>query len=438
MDITTLNTQNLSRYAGASFQCGCGVCHTVATQSVVFGPSPSLETFFAPLLPSLGVVTVISDAQIRDKTERAFEKRLSRAGYRVHTHTLETGSPASLETAAKVIVPEEAFLVAGAGGGTVADLTKYVAAAKKLPCALILTSPAALGSLTPSAMLHSDGGVEEIYKTPPFSGVFCDMDFLTDLPPALIPAAFGELAAKAVSLFDYKFAHLIAGERFCPHLYELGFAAIDETLARFRDRVLGEKEAAAILAESSLRFSALGQLTGNSRLFCGGEAQAAHALRLLFKHEQRPLKLRGETEFLLSRIVLEVYKNFLARPANFFVPPPSNARRAEKITEYLGVPEKTAIGKMRAIPSPEKLKLFSYRLNEYRDELYEAVCLNAVRLNRAWRVFKRLYPDDGFGLVNYIEPPDAALALALAPDLKEKFTLLSFMKDAGLLDEHIR
>ena len=441
MDISTLNTQNLSRYAGAEFTCTCGALHAVSTQSIVFGAAAlaSLQAFIAPFAPDLGVITVVSDAQVRDKTNRTVEKNLSRLGYRVHAHTLEVGVSAILQNALDiaVAVPEESFLILGIGGGAVADLVKYAAAAKKRPCVFVATSPALLGILTPSAMLKTADNVEETFKTPPFSAVLCDTELLADLPPGLIPSAFGELLSKAVSLFDYKCAHLIAGERFCPHLYELGLAAVDETAAHLRDSALSEKDAAARLAESSLRFSALAQLTGNSRLLSGGEVQSSHALSLLFAREERLQKQRGETEFLLSRIVLEIYKSFLASPPAFFASPPSNLIRAAKIAEYLGIPESIAQQKIRAVPESETLKLRVYRIGEYRDELYSDACAHALRLGRAWKIFKRLYPDDGFSLLNHIDPPDAALALALAPDLKEKFTLLSHLKDAGLLEEHL-
>jgi hypothetical protein len=192
------------------------------------------------------------------------------------------------------------------------------------------------------------------------------------------------------------------------------------------------------IAEHSLRFSAVCQMTGNSRLTSGGEAQSAHALSILLRHEERECKSKGENEMLLCRIVLKAYKNYFCKgSADFFVAPPDNNLRLELISGFFGVDERRALGRIRKIPPVERVALAAYKLAENASELYALVSNFDMRLERMWKIFKRLYADGGYGLTKYVDRSDAALSVALAADLKEKYTMLSYLKDAGFLENYL-
>jgi hypothetical protein len=140
---------------------------------------------------------------------------------------------------------------------------------------------------------------------------------------------------------------------------------------------------------------------------------------------------------LLSRIVSKVYKHILESGADFLCLPPDNNARAKSIAEFLGIAESAAFGLLRPCPNPGTQKIREYKFSEYRRELLPLITEFDFRLERAWRIFKRLYRDDGYSLLGYLEPSDVSLAVSLAPDLRGKYTLLSYMKDTGLLDEFI-
>jgi glycerol dehydrogenase-like iron-containing ADH family enzyme len=429
--------QNLFSLCGSSVSCACGLTHTVYTQSVIFGRGKidALEAAVGGITPPLSNLTVISDRTVREVTGRAFEKKLLKLGYRVSPHTFSVPLFPSAAAAYSVSVPEDCRLIVGYGGGAAADVTKFVAARTELPAVFILTSPASLGVLSPSAMLYC-GGLEQTFKIPAFKSVICDTDYLPrDFTGPLIASAFGELISKAVSLFDYKCAGLLNAERFCAHAYGTAVKIIDDAIEKIPG--MPDEDASAYLAESGLKFSLLAQALGNSRFFSGGESQLAHAIRLLFMFENRPLLLRGETEFLCGRIIAGVYKNFLSFGREFFVPPPDNNERLARIIEFLGVDRLSAMQKLRPVPPADKLKSQGYRYRESRLELLADIETVINRLSLGARIFKRLYPDLGYSLLNYFEPPDISLSAALAPDLKEKFSFLTYLKNIGILDGYL-
>ncbi|MCL2061905.1 MAG: iron-containing alcohol dehydrogenase [Firmicutes bacterium] len=392
-----------------------------------------LAEFAAPLAPPLAAVAFITDAHTREGAGRIAEKLLIRAGYRVRPRMVKNSAAASLQDARSLNICEDVQLLIGAGGEETAELVKYAAARRRLPCAFIAVNPSCVRLLPSSAALIDSAGIEKTYSTPPFAFVLCDTDFLSAAPKNACAAAFGAVVSKCVSLFDYRVSGILNKERFCAQRSARGYAVIDELLTRLAPP-FNFSSAAPLLAEASLAFSHLVREAGNARLLNGGEVQAAHVLRLLFLYEQRHFRQRGENEFLCASAVAGIYQNLLAAPPAFFAPPPDNNARLKQIVQYLGIAEADASVCMRPVPAPQDLKIAAYRLKEYRAELYTEARALVSRLARARTVFKRLYADDGYALQEYLDPPDIALAVALAPDLKEKYTLLSYMKDAGLLE----
>ncbi|MCL2375364.1 MAG: hypothetical protein FWC82_02420, partial [Firmicutes bacterium] len=229
--------------------------------------------------------------------------------------------------------------------------------------------------------------------------------------------------------------HFLAKEPFDFEIMHKGYAIIDSALeffsAPFSPSFL-EK-----IAELSIKFSELTQKMGNSRLLCGGESQTAHAMNLLFLHEERALRLRGEVEMFVAPIVMNLYQSTLLQKRSFFVSPPDNNARLHYLCEFFGLKQQRIINKIRPILSNNEVDLMTYRLDEYREELSELAMKNSSRLQRGWKIFKRLYTDDGYALRKEIDSSDVSIALALAPDLKNKFTFLTALKCMGLLEGYI-
>lgn len=60
-----------------------------------------------------------------------------------------------------------------------------------------------------------------------------------------------------------------------------------------------------------------------------------------------------------------------------------------------------------------------------------------ARLTAAMKGFRRLYADAGYWMKGYLAGDDYAVALALAPEMRDKYTLLTQMRDLGELDRYL-
>jgi len=425
--------KNISKFVSEVFACDCGKSHSFTTGKIIFETNAinKMEEFLKDIVPPLASVLLISDSKIYEKTNRAFEKKISRLGVRVKAHTFEKPPLASLESISKVVIPENCMLVIGIGGGTMADIAKFIAHKKQIPGVFILTSSNALGVLTPTSVLFN-GGVEKEYRVTPFSAVMCDTNYLISVPIQTVASSYGEIVSKSVSVFDYKVNSILNIETFCNEIQSVAYGIIDDTL-----RNVADGSDVIRLTENSLKLSGLCQLTDSTKLISGGEVATSHVAHVLMRYEERNARLKGEREILLARVVQSLYQNFLASKKDFFSPPPDNNLRLECIEEFLGIPQTETIKHIRDILPEKKAKLMQYRLGEYSSELMAEASLNTARLARGFKTYKRLYPDDGFSLNNFLDSGTITLSIGLASDLKNGNSLLAYMKDMGLLDEYL-
>ncbi|MCL2847647.1 MAG: iron-containing alcohol dehydrogenase [Firmicutes bacterium] len=416
-----------------TFFCDCGEDHSLATQKIIFesGAIEKIGEFLSSIAPPLSSVLIISDSIIYEKTNRAFEKKIGRLGYRISSFTFEGSPLASVEVANEIVIPEDCLLIIGIGGGTIADISKYIANKKQLKSVFILTSPNALGVLSPTSVLF-DNGIEKQSSVMPFNIVLCDTNFLSSVPSEVLACSYGEIISKAISVFDYKASGVLNDEHFCSDIHLVAYSIIDDTLRS----VMSDKDIIK-LTENSLKLSSLCQLVKSDKIISGGEVAVASTAHTLMRYEERQARLKGEREILLAKTLASLYQGFLSAKSNFFSPPPDNNKRLECMEEFLGLKQTDTIKLIRRILPIKKSKLAQYMLNEYRDELLLEASLNTARVAKGTKIFKRFYLDDGFSLEGFLDNSTVALSIAFAPDLSDNYLLLSYMKDMGLLDEYL-
>ncbi|MCH5351395.1 MAG: hypothetical protein J1F39_05470 [Clostridiales bacterium] len=245
---------------------------------------------------------------------------------------------------------------------------------------------------------------------------------------------FGELIALDMCAYDMTFASRMRGESVDvetpQRVAHLLSSATDKLRTREKDRrhveeVLTEagKTAAKIVEECP------------KLLHCSGAAQTYEAHRMLCRAENRQLGMRGETEAVICFAVCDFYiKNITDNSFRF---PPDNARRIDSVCEYFGADIRCAAIYADPIYPPIKMRLYEYRRNEFRAEITKLLAGVKSRQAAAVQVFKRLYPDDGYGVRSLVDKTDLPLCLALAPDVFAGDSMLSFLKQTGKLEEYI-
>ncbi len=263
----------------------------------------------------------------------------------------------------------------------------------------------------------------------PFAAVF-DKSCIDDN----LASVFGEIVALDLCAFDMAFACHMRGDAPNTEVSDEIATLVDSLTSALTPVTKNRTEAARLLCDAGKRAAMIASKSPEI-LHCSGAAQTAEALRMLYCAEDRPLGMRGETEMLLCGFVSEFYlKNLTGSPIDF---PPDNNKRIDSICEYFKQDVRKACLFTTPIYPPLKMRLCEYRRNEFRSELTKHLAAVKHRHNAAFKVFKRLYRDDGFELSTLIDRSDLGLCLALAPDVFAADSMLSFLKQTGKLDKYI-
>ena len=367
----------------------------------VFFGLDNIADFLIKLCPPLSLVCIVTSSKVQEVTNRFCEKKLHALGYRIFVHLTDKQN--------LFTVPYETALILASGGNEEFEYAKTLSQKHSIKLAFIQTNIEYINYSNTSVLIINtryEKGDSPLFRT------LCNL-----------PSLFGGLTAKLCAVFDYKFSHIMQGKKYCAETVEAAYKIIDDTIT-----LAGQGMDANMLIENVIKFNAL--LDFNSGAYC-----ASKTLEHLYNFEKTKTKSSGENEFLFSLIVSKVYRQFLMNDLPDFIPPPNNLERLEKMCEFLGFNEHRAIKNLRPILSSEQLKFYNYRFNEYKDDFLVEVNSNLIKLNTAFKYFKRLYDDDGYSLINYLDPSAVNLSLNLAPDVIESdLTLLSYLKDLGVLD----
>ncbi|MCL2234799.1 MAG: hypothetical protein FWC11_04170 [Firmicutes bacterium] len=422
MNINNLNTYPTNQLSKQKFSCRCGETHEISSNIAFDDVENTIEHYIEKIVPPLSLISILYDLSSRQKYERTIDKKLGNFGFRVNPQVCKQGEKIAQK------ISEDTRLILGVGNHRHLNEVKQLAFLLNLPYALVPTCPSShLQSLIPSYQ-KSDQGCIEIFKSPPPNLLLCENDWKGNTPQA--GSYFSLISAKLVSLFDYQASASLNGEKFCFEIFDQALSIIDESI----EQTLGatnQFELERILKENLVRYGALCQLKGNTRLALGAETLAAKIFSSLTYYNGDNI---GENEFLFARILMRLYLNYLENKTEFFTPPPSNNKRVQLISKYFKIPEQIALKNIRPVPNAHKESLSSYKLKIHRDELFALATEFDSKLTLAYSALKKLYLDEGYSFTNYLGKNEATISVALAPDFMQKFTLLSFMKDRGLLE----
>ncbi len=298
-------------------------------------------------------------------------------------------------------------------------------------CKILLAPTHAHFAAAVGAYRTLDGAFAHSFRCPPPDAVAFDEN---DCDRNLA-SLFAETVNLDLCAFDYIFATLMQGRRpDTETVNEIGklVAELTSTLRPItKDRTLAAKALVRAGRRAARIVAARPEL-----LHCSGAAQTAEALRMLCRAEDRSIGMRGETELLLAVYVADFYVKWLACGDGFDFPPDNN-RRIDSLCEYFGADLRRACIHASPIYPPMRMRLYEYRRDEFRTELTRRLATVKQRQNAAWQVFKRLYPDDGYGLKTLIDKTDLPICLALAPDVFAAESMLSFIKQTGRLERYI-
>lgn len=209
--------------------------------------------------------------------ERA-ARTLRQAGIPCETHILARRRPAPNEETlgeAAMHMPLSCDAVVGVGGGVVNDICKMIAALRGCPYLYVPTAPSMDGFASATSSMDR-GGLKVSLPSAAPAAVLADTGVLAAAPRELILAGYGDMAAKYVSLCEWKLSHIITGEYYCPEIADMVRQALSRTESCIEDALRGDAEAAGTLTEGLILAGLAMQCAGLSRPASGMEHYVSH------------------------------------------------------------------------------------------------------------------------------------------------------------------
>lgn len=176
-------------------------------------------------------------------------------------------------------MPEECDYLIAIGSGTVHDITRYIAYTKGVPFVSCPTAASVDGFCSSVAAMTWDGFKKTFTAVAP-KIVVADLDIISKAPAFLTSSGFGDMIGKFIALADWKIAHELTGEYFCPVIHDMTLDATRAVMESAEDIKNGDISAFEKLMYGLLMSGLAMQLLGNSRCASGAEHHISHLIEM--------------------------------------------------------------------------------------------------------------------------------------------------------------
>ena len=271
------------KYVG---KCVCGREHTLETKKVVVEYNALAN--FEQYMEDVGLAgkrrAVVYDTMVYQLTEGKHVKAdqeivLEAKGLHAEDTLIE-------EMMKQLDNPE---VIVAFGAGTIMDFGRYPAYKLGIPFVAIPTLASSDGFTANICSAILNGQKKSTPMCAPIL-VVADLDIIKGAPARLVASGINDILAKYISLTDWRIAHLVAGEYFCPMVAELAEHALKlmrEAADKYAATGVADHEAMTMAQmESGLTM----QLLNHSRAASGAEHLMGHLVEL---HPPRFEKAEG-------------------------------------------------------------------------------------------------------------------------------------------------
>ena len=179
------------------------------------------------------------------------------------------------------------------GGGTLMDFGRYSAWKLGIPFVAIPTIVSSDGFTADICSIIIDGQKKSI-PMQAADAVICDMDVVAGAPMFLSIAGVQDIMAKYVSIADWKIAHLVSGEYFCPMVCDMAQEALDIMVRCAHELAEGKEPDFEAMAYTQMLSGLTMQILSNSRAASGAEHLVAHLVEMKPRGFENAHGMHGE------------------------------------------------------------------------------------------------------------------------------------------------
>ncbi|NCB50311.1 MAG: iron-containing alcohol dehydrogenase [Clostridia bacterium] len=214
----------------------------------------------------------------------------------------------SEKTLIEAIIPEldDPDVLVAVGGGTIMDFARYNAFKLGLPFAAIPTLVSSDGFTANICSVVIDGQKKSLPMEAPVL-VVADLDIISGAPMFLAISGIADILSKYISLADWKIAHLVSGEYYCPRVAGMAEEALG-LMARCAEEIRkGEKPDFESMTMAQMISGLTMQMMGNSRAASGAEHLIAHLVEMKPPRFENAHGIHGECVGVGTILCAEAY-----------------------------------------------------------------------------------------------------------------------------------
>ena len=276
-----------SKYLG---KCVCGREHELRTKLVVceYGALKNFDKYMADC-GLTGFRTVIYDTNtynLPSITHVPADQEIVLEAKGLHS---EKGLIENMMT----ILERTPDYIVVVGGGTLMDFGRYSAWKLGIPFVAIPTIVSSDGFTADICSIIIDGQKKSI-PMQAADAVICDMDVVSGAPMFLSIAGVQDIMAKYVSIADWKIAHLVSGEYFCPMVCDMAQEALDIMVRCAHELAEGKEPDFEAMAYTQMLSGLTMQILSNSRAASGAEHLVAHLVEMKPRGFENAHGMHGE------------------------------------------------------------------------------------------------------------------------------------------------
>ncbi|SFQ35473.1 sn-glycerol-1-phosphate dehydrogenase [Salibacterium halotolerans] len=285
-------------------------------------------------------VVMIHDTNTKQAAGDTLMEQLQGAGLHVQTVRAPENEHEQVTADERTIIqmfvqtPEQTDCLLAVGAGTIHDITRFVSAKMKIPFVSIPTAASVDGFTSKGAPLILDGVKRTVQAAAPIA-VYADLNVLCSAPQEMAAAGFGDMAAKATSVFDWEISRLIAEEPYNEWASRAMHSAWSTCRKETKSIAQRDEKGIRILMESLLLSGLIMMTLDHSRPASGAEHHLSHYWELIFLKEGRRQKLHGAKTGVAAGVISDLYKRYLNDPEDLPVEDWVYKRRLEEHSESM-------------------------------------------------------------------------------------------------------
>ncbi len=292
------------------FACSCGRRHYGLVKDCIIGENalqhlPELLGKYHSSHPFL-----LCDADTYAAAGKSVCALLDGAGVPYTLHIIKRKRPAPDERLvgeAVMFCDAACDAVVAIGGGVINDTGKLLAVARGFVDIYVATAPSMDGFASATSSMEREGLKVSLPAQCP-DAIIGDAAILAAAPRHMILSGIGDMAAKYVSLAEWRMAELLVDEYHCPVVADIMRNALDTCMQQAAAAVQGDRDAVCRLTEGLVLAGMAMNYAGISRPASGMEHYISHILDMRGLEFGTPCELHGIQAGYGTLVTLQAYE----------------------------------------------------------------------------------------------------------------------------------